>query len=149
MFLQDGKAIVQEQLGNFNVKEVTMRLGERIQTGDWKAEKHVPAIECPDEVQAGKPFRVTVSVGKGIPHPNTLDHHIRWIDVFFQPEGGKFVYQVGHFEFSAHGEAGGTVQSNPEATFSMQVSKPGTIIALSLCNLHGLWESSREVKVTG
>jgi len=123
-----------------------MRLGERIQTADWRAEKHVPAIECPDEVEAGKPFEVTVSVGKEIPHPNTQEHHIRWIDLFFQPEGEKFVYQLGHIEFSAHGEAGGTL-TNPAVSFSVQVNKSGTLTALSLCNLHGLWESSKLIKV--
>ncbi len=82
-----------------------MILGERIQTADWKAEKHVPVIESPDSVAADKVFTVRVSIGKGIPHPNTTEHHIRWIDVYFQPEGDKFLYQVGHFEFAAHGEA--------------------------------------------
>jgi len=124
-----------------------MRLGERIQTADWKAEKHVPAIECPDEVEAGTAFRVTVSVGKEIPHPNTKEHHINWIDVFFQPEGDKFVYQVGHFDFSAHGEADS--YTHPEVSFSMQVEKPGTLIALSLCNIHGLWESAKEIRISG
>jgi len=120
-------------------------LGEWIKTADWKAEKHVPVIECPDEVEAGKPFQVKVSVGKEIPHPNTLEHHIKWIDLFFQPEGDKFVYQLAHVEFSAHGEAGGAILSNPEAVISVQVNKPGTLIALSLCNLHGLWESSKSI----
>ena len=71
-----------------------MRLGERIQTGDWKAEKHVPVIESPDSVAPDKLFAVKVSVGREIPHPNTTEHHIQWIDVYFQPEGDKFLYQV-------------------------------------------------------
>ncbi len=122
-----------------------MKIGEKIQSADWKAEKHVPVIEAPDEVEAGKPFQVTVSVGKEIPHPNTIEHHIRWIDVYFQPEGDKFVYQVAHFDFTAHGE--GTSVAHPVATFSMQVEKPGTLIALSLCNIHGLWENSKTIGV--
>ncbi|HHS97879.1 MAG TPA: Neelaredoxin [Chloroflexi bacterium] len=122
-----------------------MKIGEKIQSADWKAEKHVPVIEAPDKVEAGKPFQVTVTVGKEIPHPNTVEHHIRWIDVYFQPEGDKFVYQVGHFEFAVHGE--GTAYAHPTVTFSMQVEKPGTLIALSLCNIHGLWESSQEIGI--
>lgn len=122
-------------------------LGEWIKTADWKAEKHVPVVEAPDEVEAGKPFQVKVSVGKEIPHPNTQEHHIRWIDLFFQPEGDKFVYQLGHVEFTAHGEA--DALTSPEAVFSVQVGKPGTLIALSLCNIHGLWEGSKAIKVTG
>ncbi len=125
-----------------------MKLGERIQSADWKAEKHAPVIECPDSVEAGVPFQVTVSVGKEIAHPNTTEHHIRWIDVYFQPEGDKFSYQVGHFDFTAHGESAkganqGPVYTHPLATFSMQVTGPGTLIALSFCNIHGLWENNK------
>jgi len=122
-----------------------MKLGDRIQSADWKAEKHVPVIEAPEEVEAGKPFQVTVSVGKEIPHPNTIEHHIRWIEVYFQPEGDRFVYQVARFDFTAHGE--GTAYSHPTASFSMQVDGPGTLTALSLCNIHGLWEGSQEITV--
>lgn len=129
-----------------------MTLGEKIQSADWKKEKHVPVIECPDTVQADTVFTVRVSVGKEIPHPNTTEHHIRWIEVYFQPVGDKFVYQVGHFDFSAHGESvkgpnEGPAYTHPDAQFSMKVNGPGTLIALSLCNIHGLWESSKEIKV--
>jgi superoxide reductase len=127
-----------------------MKLGEKIQSGDWKAEKHVPVIECPESVVADKPFTVKVSVGKEIPHPNTTEHHIRWIDVYFQPEGDKFIYQVGHFEFNAHGESvkganQGPVFTAPEAAFAMKVNTAGTLIAIALCNIHGLWESSQSI----
>jgi superoxide reductase len=127
-----------------------MKLGDRIQTADWKKEKHTPVIECPDKVTAGEFFQVHVSVGKEIPHPNTTEHHIRWIDVYFQPEGDKFIYQVSHFDFSAHGESvkganQGPAYTNPDALFSMKVMGPGTLIALSFCNIHGLWESSKDI----
>jgi len=129
-----------------------MKLGETIQSADWKKEKHVPVIECPDAVAANEPFMVQVSVGKEIPHPNTTEHHIRWIDVYFKPEGDKFIYQVAHVEFSAHGESvkganEGPAYTNPSATFSMKVMGAGTLVALSLCNIHGLWESSKEITV--
>jgi superoxide reductase len=135
-------------------KEGTVKLGERIQSADWKAEKHVPVIECPDAVEAGKPFQITVSVGKEIPHPNTTEHHIRWIEVYFQPEGDKFIYEVARFDFTAHGESvkganQGPVYSHPAASLSMQADGPGTLIALSFCNIHGLWEGSKGVGVSG
>ena len=127
-------------------------LGARIQKADWKKEKHVPVIECPDRVKAGELFEVRVGVGKEIAHPNTTEHHIRWISVYFHPEGEKFTYDVGHFEFNAHGEstAGpnqGPVYTHPGVTFSMKLAKPGTLHALALCNIHGLWESSKEVEI--
>ena len=127
-------------------------LSEYIQKADWKKEKHVPVIEAPDKVQAGELFEVKVSLGKEIAHPNTTEHHISWISLYFHPEGEKFTHQVGHFEFSAHGEstAGpneGPVYTHHGVSVSMKVSKPGTLHALALCNIHGLWESSKEIKL--
>jgi superoxide reductase len=78
-------------------------IGDLYQSADWKTEKHVPVIECPDEVNFDEIFEVEVSLGRGIAHPNTTEHHIRWIQLFFKPEGDKFSYQVGNFEFTAHG----------------------------------------------
>jgi superoxide reductase len=125
-------------------------LSERIQRADWKKEKHVPVIEAPDQVQADEFFEVKVTLGKEIAHPNTTEHHISWITLYFQPEGIKFTHQVGHFEFSAHGEsvAGpnqGPVYTHHEAATSLKINKPGTLYALALCNIHGLWESSKEI----
>jgi len=126
--------------------------GELFQAADWKAEKHVPVIECPDKVKAGESFSVKVSVGKEITHPNTTEHHIRWISVYFHAEGDKFPYQVGHFEFSAHGESAagpnqGPVYTNHEVTASLKITQPGTLYAAALCNIHGLWQSSREIEL--
>ncbi|MGQ9594490.1 MAG: class II SORL domain-containing protein [Anaerolineae bacterium] len=127
-------------------------LGGRIQKADWKKEKHVPVIECPDEVKAGEVFQVQVGIGKEIAHPNTTEHHIAWITLYFHPEGDKYSYQVGHFEFSAHGQsvAGpnqGPVYTHHEVVAALKVDKPGTLHALSYCNIHGLWESSKEIRV--
>ena len=130
-----------------------MKLGDVIQEADWKKEKHVPVIECPDQVAAGEVFEVKVGLGKEIAHPNTTEHHIRWIRLYFHPEGEKFTYDVGSFEFNAHGEsvAGaneGPVYTHHAVTTWMKVGKPGTLHALALCNIHGLWESSKKVQVS-
>jgi superoxide reductase len=122
-----------------------MSIGSKIQSADWKAEKHVPVIECPDVVQAGKPFEIKVSVGKEIPHPNTIEHHINWIEVYFSPAGEKFAYDLGRFEFNVHGEA--DAFTAPVAIATVTLNKPGTLHAVSHCNIHGLWESEKELKV--
>ena len=127
-------------------------LSERIQRADWKKEKHVPVIECVDQVNAGDVFQVKVSLGKEIAHPNTTEHHIRWISLYFHPEGEKSPFQVGHFEFSAHGElaAGpnqGPVYTDHAVTAALKISKAGTLHALALCNIHGLWEGSKEIGI--
>ena len=122
-----------------------MKIGDKIQSADWKAEKHVPVIEAPVKVNADEWFEVKVSVGKQIPHPNTLEHHIRWIQLYFQPKDSKLVFLLGQAEFSAHGEA--TTFTNPDAHFTVKVNGSGTLLALSLCNIHGLWENSHQVAV--
>ena len=127
-------------------------LSGRIQKADWKKEKHVPVIECPDQVRADEVFEVRVGLGKEIAHPNTTEHHIRWIGLYFHPEGDKFTYDVGHFEFNAHGESAagsnkGPVYTHHQVTTSLKTSKSGTLYALAYCNIHGLWESSKDIDV--
>ena len=126
--------------------------GELFQTADWKTEKHVPVIDCPAQVKAGELFPVKVTLGKEVAHPNTTDHHIRWIAVYFLPEGAKFPYQVGLCEFTAHGESAegadkGPVYTHHEVSLSMKTAQPGTVYATALCNIHGLWRSEKEIKV--
>ena len=122
------------------------------QSANWKQEKHVPVIESLDKVKKGEFFKLTVSVGKEIAHPNTTQHHIRWIELYFQPQGEKFPYQIGRFEFTAHGESTqgpdtSTVYTHSEGILSFKTDKPGTIFASSYCNIHGLWQNVREIKV--
>lgn len=129
------------------------RFGELFRTDDWKKEKHVPVIECPERIKAGELFSVKISIGKEIAHPNTTAHHIRWISAQFQPEGETASYQLGHFEFSAHGESvqgpdTGPAHTNHEVTLALTLNKSGTIFATSFCNIHGLWESARELKLS-
>lgn len=114
-----------------------------IQTGDWKGEKHVPTIIV--ESATAEEVKVKVHVGEEIPHPNTFDHHIAWIKLFFQPEGGKFPIEVGSYDFSAHGES--EVFTEPLVIASFKTPKGGTLQAISYCNIHGLWESSEELKL--
>ncbi|MHA1616248.1 MAG: class II SORL domain-containing protein [Candidatus Njordarchaeales archaeon] len=127
-------------------------MSELFRTADWKTEKHVPVIEAPESVKKGELVRVTVSVGKEIPHPNTTEHHIRWIQLIFWPEGEAFPYEIGKAEFTAHGESAqgpnkGGVYTEPIAVFAFKTEKPGKLIAFSYCNIHGLWKSERELKV--
>jgi superoxide reductase len=108
-----------------------VKLGELLKEADWKVEKHVPVIEC----------------------PNTTEHHIRWISLFFHPDGEAFPYHVGHYEFNAHGESAqgpntSSVYTHHSVTTSLKTGKSGTILALALCNIHGLWQSAKEIAVT-
>ena len=79
-----------------------MKFSDVVQSADWKSEKHVPVIEAPEKVKAGEVFSVTVSVGKEVAHPNTTEHHIRWIRLAYKPEGVKTVFDTvsGTFSFA-------------------------------------------------
>jgi superoxide reductase len=125
---------------------------ELFQTADWKSEKHVPVIDIPKKIKKGEFFQVTVTVGKEVAHPNTTEHFIGWIHVFFHPEGGKFPYDIGVAEFTSHGastDGGDTsgVYTHHAAALSMKTDKPGTIHAVSYCNIHGLWRNSQKIEV--
>jgi superoxide reductase len=129
-----------------------IRLSERIQEADWQKEKHVPVIEAADGAKAGGWMQVKVSLGKRIKHPNTTEHHIRWLKCYFSPDDEKSTYEVGRFEFSAHGESAegpnkGPVYTSPQVIFSFKVTKPGTLHAIALCNIHGLWESQKRIEL--
>ena len=125
-------------------------LSDLVQKADWKLEKHVPVIEAPDTVKPGEWFDVKISVGKDVAHPNTTEHHITWINVFFLADGEKYPHMVGRFEFTAHGEsmAGpnlGTVYTHHQVTATLKVLKGGVLYAVSMCNIHGLWQGSKAV----
>jgi superoxide reductase len=99
--------------------------------------KHTPVIECPDTVKAGEPFTVKVKVGE-IPHVMEEAHHIQWIDLY-----------SGQSNFIAR------IDLTPvftKAEFSVTLVKGGkheksTLRAVERCNMHGLWESTKEINI--
>jgi superoxide reductase len=126
-------------------------LKELLQSADWKQEKHVPVIELPKAVKKDEVLRVTVSVGKQVAHPNTTAHHIAWLEVYFHPDGEKFPVLIGRYDFMAHGAGAqgadtSTIFAHPEVNVAFKTGKPGKVLALSYCNIHGLWTGSAELK---
>lgn len=129
-----------------------VKVSSLLQEADWTKEKHVPVIEAPDTISKDQLFEVNVNVGKEIAHPNTTEHHICWIDVFFHPDGEKFPYHIGHYEFLAHGASvdgpnTSTVYTHHGIRQQFKTSKSGTILAESYCNIHGLWQSAKHVQL--
>lgn len=110
----------------------------KINEADWKNEKHMPIISLSKE-QGG--YLISVEVGKEIPHPNTYEHHISWIEVFFEDNVGN-LFPIGRATFDGHGESGFT---DPKAVFFFKPSKQGKIVAFSFCNIHGLWKAEKEI----
>ena len=109
-------------------------------------------IEAVAKAKKSEWIPLTVTVGKEIPHPNSTAHHIRWIEVYFQAKGEKFPYQLARVEFVAHGESAqgadtSTIFTHPEAVFKFKSDKSGTIFASSYCNIHGLWQSAKDIEI--
>ncbi|HUT15978.1 MAG TPA: desulfoferrodoxin family protein [Anaerolineae bacterium] len=102
-------------------------------------------------MKANEPFEVKLSLGE-IGHPNTTEHHILWISLYFTAEGDKFIKDVGRLLLNTHGGsvAGpnrGPAYAEPVMTISMKINKPGMPYAVSYCNVHGLAETDKKIRV--
>jgi len=106
-----------------------MQLGELVKTAAAEGkEKHVPVIELVDGGRA-----VKITVGREVPHPNTVEHHIKWI-MLFGVRGGVAVH-IATFDL-------GPTYGAPEVTAHANLEGFSELIAVEYCNIHGLWESS-------
>jgi superoxide reductase len=103
-----------------------------------KAESHTPKIEAPEKVKAGEPFEVSISVG---PHPNKVDHSIRRIEVYFSEEGRNFnPILLASVDLAPE-------YAEPKLRLTLNLKRSGTLYVLGYCNLHGLWEARKEIKI--
>jgi len=104
-------------------------------------EKHVPIIKIPEKIKANEEFEVIINVGEKVPHPNVIEHHIKWIQIFAIIEGRVFnPAHIATFDFEP-------TFSEPKIKFRMKLDKSATLVALKYCNLHGVWENSIKIKV--
>ncbi|SET09163.1 superoxide reductase [Methanococcoides vulcani] len=122
--------------------------------------KHVPVIESEDVMTAEGLFEVTVRLGE-VPHVMQDDHYIEWIELYLGDT------KVGRVELSPSDE-------KAEATFTVEPTEEivgirayeichirgvnvcgdcGTkavimkLKALASCNVHGLWQSVKQVEI--
>jgi len=99
-------------------------------------QKHVPAVEVPQKVEAGSWFDVKVKVGFMKEHPSSPGHWITEIKLLVNGT------EVANTEF----KKGGVTSSY--ASFRIRLEKASTVEAVEHCNLHGTWISdSVQVKV--
>jgi superoxide reductase len=110
-----------------------MRLGELIKTETQEGkEKHVPVIELVSCQECGN-NAVKITVGKEVPHPNTIEHHIKWIALFGVKDGQAV--HIATFDL-------GPTYGVPTVVTHANLEGISELIALEYCNLHGLWEGS-------
>ncbi len=104
-----------------------------------KVETHTPKIEAPETVKANEAFEVRVLVG---PHPNTVEHSIRRIELYFSEEGRPFnPIRLATVELEPF-------YSEPDVRLKIKLKKSGVIYVVEYCNIHGLWEARKEIKTT-
>jgi superoxide reductase len=117
-------------------KEDKMNLLELIKTEkDEGKEKHVPHIEIDTGHKSGSDI-VRVVVGHEEPHPNTIEHHIAWIELYGVMKENNRVVNIGR-------AACAPVSSNPNVRFQInQIEDFASFHALAYCNIHGLWANS-------
>ncbi len=110
-----------------------------IKTGkDEGKEKHVPTITIDKGHKEARDI-VRVVVGHEVPHPNTMEHHISWIELYGVKKDNEQVIHLGRTAWAA-------VYSNPNVRFQInQIGDFKAFHALAYCNIHGLWSASLEV----
>ena len=114
-----------------------MKFGDilRSQEAEGK-EKHIPIIEIGKGKGEGGADIVHVVVGKEVPHPNTVEHHIAWVEVFGVKKDGQ-VIDLGRSAFAPG-------YTSPNIRFQVPVAEFKAFCALAYCNIHGLWENCLE-----
>ncbi|MBM4054345.1 MAG: desulfoferrodoxin [Planctomycetes bacterium] len=98
-----------------------------------KEKGHAPSVQLPGAIKAGEPFTLNIQVGETL-HPMTPTHYIQWVEVYLGVE------LISRIEFSP-------LCPQAKVTIPVSVDKTSTLRVMSRCNLHGIWESTKEVKV--
>jgi superoxide reductase len=96
-------------------------------------QKHVPVIEVPESVAAGKMFPVTVKVGR-VPHDVEAAHFVQFIDLYADQT------LLARVAFTP-------TAPKPKITNFLVLTESATLRAVSFCNQHGFWESTRWIRV--
>ncbi len=115
-----------------------MKFGEILKgRGTEGKEKHVPTIEIGKGRGGGDVDVARVVVGKDVSHPNTVEHHIAWVELYGVKEDGQVV-DLGRTSFAPG-------YTHPNARFQVPAPEFKALCALAYCNVHGLWENCIEL----
>ena len=115
-----------------------MKFGDILKSKDAEGkEKHIPVIEVGRGKGEGEADIVHVVVGKDVPHPNNVEHHIAWIELYGLKKDGQVV-DLGRSTF-APGYA------NPNIRLQVPLEQFKAFCAVSYCNIHGVWENCLEI----
>lgn len=114
-----------------------MKFGEILKSKEAEGkEKHIPIIEIDKGARKGVDI-VRVIVGKEAPHPNTVEHHIDWIELYGVKKNGQII-SLGRAAFAP-------TYAAPNVRFQVPTGEFRALCALAYCNIHGLWENCLEI----
>jgi len=109
-----------------------MKFGDILKSAENEGkEKHVPVIE----VEGTDTVRVIV--GKEVLHPNTVEHHIEWIELFGIKDNDQ-VISIGRTTFEP-------TFADPNVAFKVNTGEFKAFCALEFCNIHGVWQNCLEL----
>jgi len=109
-----------------------MKFSDFLKTAEVEGkEKHVPEIEVEGDNS------VRIIVGKEVPHPNTVEHHIEWIELYGIKENDQ-VISLGRTTFEP-------VYADPNVVYKVKVDEFKAFCALEFCNIHGVWQNCLEL----
>jgi len=97
------------------------------------ADKHAPVVVCAPTAERGLPFSVTVRIGTNAKHPNTLEHHFCYVQLW---DLETLVAET-RFDHRALGDK----PLHIEAQFTLIPQRSLRLTAMAYCNQHGLWQS--------
>ncbi|MDY6836191.1 MAG: class II SORL domain-containing protein [Chloroflexota bacterium] len=116
-----------------------MLFGDMLKTAESEGkEKHVPVIEVGKGKGDGGADIVHVVVGKETPHPNTVEHHIAWVELYGIKQDGGQVIALGRAELAPS-------YTSPNVRFQVPVEQFKGFCAVSYCNIHGVWQNCLDV----
>lgn len=97
--------------------------------------KHIPHLEIDKGHKSGSDS-VRIVVGHEIPNPNTVEHHVAWIELYGVRKDNNQVINLGRASCAP-------VYSNPNVRFQVNAIEDfKSFHALAYCNIHGLWSNS-------
>jgi superoxide reductase len=104
---------------------------------DEGKEKHLPHMEIDKGHKSGRDI-VRIVVGHEGAHPNTIEHHIAWIELYGVRKENNQIVDLGRAECTPF-------FSNPNVRFQInQLEDFKEFHAMAYCNIHGLWANSLE-----
>lgn len=96
--------------------------------------KHAVVIDAPDKVGEEELFEVEVRVGEYKEHSNEPGHFIEWMELY---SGDTFLARLSLTPEKSH----------YVMRTKIKLDHAHPLRAWAKCNLHGLWEGSKEIEV--